>query len=307
MRKDQAARFLTTKNMRHRCAGMLCPTIGRLCRAENKHPSLIAAFLIFLNISTAQAGADLSHFVLTFSETFDSLSVSNAAKNDGARWYTRTVACCMADTTGKAAYLYTGQHGITSPFSVLKEGGLNIRVSRQNNTWVGGLLASVDPSGNGFSQQYGYFEMKAKFPADSLGSWPAFWMLPKPGSVAGEIDIVEAYGVDMTSMHMTLHDWARGTVPAQHVAHVGDLTKDYHTYGLLWTEQRMIFYFDDKEVFATDTPDVMKQPYYVIVDLGLGGGWPTNGAPDPFNMQVQHVKAYKQINSLTDPAAAPSK
>jgi beta-glucanase (GH16 family) len=175
-----------------------------------------------------------------------------------------------------------------------------MQVSLQNQAWVGAGLASVDSDGKGFSQQYGYFEMKAKFPPDAPGSWPAFWMR----SASGEIDIVESYGVDMTYMDITLHDWTSRTVPAQYFAHVGDLTHDYHTYGLLWTEKRMVFYFDGKQVFATPTPEVMKQPYYLIINLGLGGGWPTDHTPKSFDMQVQYVKAYKQ-DSTGGPGLAP--
>ena len=38
----------------------------------------------------------------------------------------------------------------------------------------------------------------------------------------------------------------------------------------------------------------MKQPYYILATLGMGGGWPTDQTPNPCDMQVQYVKAYQR-------------
>jgi hypothetical protein len=36
----------------------------------------------------------------------------------------------------------------------------------------------------------------------------------------------------------------------------------------------------------------MNQPYYPIIDLGLGGGWPTNQTPAQSDMIVQYMRVY---------------
>jgi beta-glucanase (GH16 family) len=203
----------------------------------------------------------------------------------------------MQDGTGIGARLYTGQSGVSSSFLLIQGRGLNIRLSWQNNAWIGGLIASVDSDGKGFSQQFGYFEMKAKFRAKAPGTWPAFWMMPKPGVVGGD-HIVEAYGHDTTHIVITLHDWVHNNIPAHFYPHLGDLTDVYHAYGLPWTEQTI---FDDAKSFRRRQPDVLKQPYYLLVDFGVGGGWPTDRTPNPSDMQVQYVNQYTALPSPPRP------
>jgi beta-glucanase (GH16 family) len=60
----------------------------------------------------------------------------------------------------------------------------------------------------------------------------------------------------------------------------------------------LTFYFDGAQMGSTPTPAVMKQPYFILVDLGMGGGWPTDQTPNPSDMQVQYVKAYQNKSSL---------
>jgi hypothetical protein len=36
----------------------------------------------------------------------------------------------------------------------------------------------------------------------------------------------------------------------------------------------------------------MKQPYYLLVDLGIGSGWPTENTPHTNDLQIQYIRAY---------------
>ena len=57
----------------------------------------------------------------------------------------------------------------------------------------------------------------------------------------------------------------------------------------------MIVYFDGKPINSAETPHVAKQPYYLLMDMGLGGGWPTDKTPEQNVMQVEYVRVYKQM------------
>lgn len=246
---------------------------------------------------------------LTFDEEFASLSVSDT-DGAGTRWYTHTVQCCLSDTSAPSTPTFMA--GITAPegqnpYALVphrdpKNQGsgkqdLRIRLQKTNGAWYSGVLATVDGKGNGFAQQYGYFEVKARFPAGE-GTWPAFWLLNSAAlaehAPAGEIDVVESYMFAPTSINTTLHDW---TPPARELAHhlsshVADLAEGFHTFGMLWTASTMRFFCDGEELYTVPTPAIMHQPYYPIIDLGLGGGWPTDKTPQQSDMLVEYVRVY---------------
>jgi beta-glucanase (GH16 family) len=70
----------------------------------------------------------------------------------------------------------------------------------------------------------------------------------------------------------------------------------WHTYGMLWTKQAITIYMDGAQLFTMATPAVAQQPMYILLDYGLGGGWPTNQTPNPSYMYVQYVRAWKAPN-----------
>jgi hypothetical protein len=246
-----------------------------------------------MQVSSVPAG-----YHLTFDDEFSSLSISDL-DGAGTRWYTHTVQCCLSDTS--APKTPTHMAGITdgegkNPYSLVPGGGLNIRLQKHLGEWYSGVLATVDGKGNGFSQQYGYFEMKARFPPEH-GTWPAFWLLNAAAlskhAPAGEIDVVESFMFAPRYINITLHDWTPPPTELGHqLAKVGVLSEGFHTFGMLWTAETMKFYCDGELLYTIATPAIMHQPYYPIVDLGLGGGWPTKEMPDHADMQVKYVRVY---------------
>jgi beta-glucanase (GH16 family) len=159
--------------------------------------------------------------------------------------------------------------------------------------YTSGMVCSFDS----FAQEYGYFEIRAKFPAGK-GLWPAFWLLPADKSWPPEIDILEILGHDMNSVYMTNHwgkDWKDHKSKGDKF--VGpDFSSDFHTFALEWTPQELIWYVDGVERFRTREA-VPRGPMYVIANLAVGGDWPGN--PDastrfPGVMEVDYIRVYKR-------------
>ncbi len=229
----------------------------------------------------------LDDYVMTFHDDFDDLSVS--ASGPGTRWFTAS-----KENFGDARFV---EPKAGFPFTVDK-GILRIEAAKKDSGWCSGILASVDPKGRGFSQKYGYFEMRAKFPA-SLGMWPAFWLLGQPSLTDKartniEIDVVEHYGVMPNAICSTMHLWpanGKHTGQGDFVTAPG-LTEGFHDYGVLVEEDLVTWYFDGAAVQKQTTPEEAKVPLYMIVNLAMGGGWPIDKAISPSYMYVDYVRAY---------------
>ncbi len=253
----------------------------------------VATFTVDADAPLPLLGApslDLTGFDLTFAEEFDGpLDVS--AWGPGTRWIAHTP---YSGDFGDARFA-DPQPGF--PFTI-EDGVLRIEASKRDDTWHSGLLCSVDPQGQGFSQQYGYFEARARFP-EGKGTWPAFWLLGVAQLVDRsldqiEIDVVEQYGEHPNALHTTVHQWlADGRHEAEGRAFiVPGMAEESHTYGVLVTESTITFYFDGVELWARPTPEEAKAPLYLLVNLALGGGWSIEETPDPSIMLVDYVRAY---------------
>jgi len=241
---------------------------------------------------TAAQPLDLSGYKLTFDESFKSLDIS--AYGPGSAWIAHTP---WNGDFGDAAF---GNPGPDGPFSLNAQGLAITATQRADGKWVSGLICSVDKDGpgqHGFSQQYGYFEMKAILPSGP-GTWPAFWLIGTDKSKSSsEIDVIEYYGSFPKYYHSTEHVWEGGenTLLRTKMIEVpdGSLSSGYNEFGVLITPQTTSFYLNRHEYWETPTPPEYRQPMYILANLALGGGWPIAGLTSPQVMQIAYIKVYQ--------------
>ena len=249
---------------------------------------------------------DLTGYHVTFNEEFDDLSVSawGPAGPGGTRWIAHTP---WHGDFGDARFT-DPRPGF--PFTV-EDGVLRIEARRDDGRWRSGLLSAVDPNGNGFKQQYGYFECRAKFPKGP-GTWPAFWLMGLkslkglPGNtgprVNPEVDVVEHYGHWPWRYHYVLHQWGRDGAPSKHEGKrfvIFGMEEAFHTYGVMIDERVIMLYFDGVELHREETPECVKTPLFPLVNLALGPGWPTDRTPNPSCMLVDYVKVWQKDTRRT--------
>lgn len=161
---------------------------------------------------------------------------------------------------------------------------------------------------------YGRFEIRAKLPEGGKGVWPAIWMLPegeKYGgwAASGEIDIMEQVGHERDTVHGTLH-YGGGWPKNLHTGEPfklksGNFGDDFHVFALEWEKGAMRWYVDG-ELYQTQTkwsstggefPAPFDQPFYMVLNLAVGGQWPGAPAADtkfPQKLLIDYVRVYQK-------------
>ena len=249
-------------------------------------------FACGLNFSLAgenSEGVDISKFEMTFSEEFDNLDVS--AWGPATKWIAHTP--WMGDF-GAAAF---SNPGTEFPFTV-RDGILRIEARKgTNGRWRSGLLASVDKQGRGFSQQDGYFEMRAKFPRGPA-VWPGFWLVGIDRSQhTAEVDIVEHYGSRSDGYTSTVHTWFRNGkhhVDWKRISVSESLSVDFHNYSALLERDWITIYFDGREVMRSSRPKEHHQPMMILLNLALTDKNVEAMPEGSVYMYVDYVRAYRR-------------
>ncbi|MFJ8857818.1 ricin-type beta-trefoil lectin domain protein [Streptomyces sp. NPDC102451] len=158
-----------------------------------------------------------------------------------------------------------------------------------------------------FTTTYGRVEARMKIPRGQ-GIWPAFWMLGNDiGQVgwpnSGEIDIMENVGFEPGTVHGTLHGpgySGSGGIGAGYSLPGGQAFADaFHTFAVDWSPNSITWTVDGT-VYQRRTPAdlggkqwVFDKPFFVILNLAVGGYWP--GDPDastsfPQQLLVDYVR-----------------
>lgn len=157
--------------------------------------------------------------------------------------------------------------------------------------YTSGMISSR----NGFTQAYGYFEIRAKLPAGQ-GLWPAFWLL-RPGQWPPEIDVMEYLGSRPGGIELHAHWSEDGTHRSSgcRVA-LADATTRFHRYGVLWQPDALTWYIDRRPVAWIAAKPGMDQPMYLLANLGVGGTWggpPDETTPFPATYAIDTITAWR--------------
>ncbi len=168
-----------------------------------------------------------------------------------------------------------------------------------------------------FAQAYGKFEARIKLPYGQ-GIWPAFWMLGSNVDEkdvgwprCGEIDIMENIGKEPSIIHGSLH--GPGYSGATPLTGTYTLPKqkrfsdDFHTFAVEWEANAIRFYVD-AQLYQTKTPNaaptggrwVFDHPFFIILNLAVGGNFPGNVDSTtrfPQVMMVDYVRVYTNSNN----------
>ena len=168
---------------------------------------------------------------------------------------------------------------------------------------------------------YCKIEVRAKLPSGK-GTWPAIWMLPTDMAygdwpASGEIDIMEHVGYDPDVIVQSIHTKNRhGGNPISDRVTVPGVREEFHTYGVEWLPDRVIFSIDGEQTYVYAKPQTAEgerasdawpfdQRMYLLINLAFGGTWGGNMGIDekclPARLEVDYVRVYQspEIMALT--------
>jgi len=158
---------------------------------------------------------------------------------------------------------------------------------------------------------YGKIEIKAKNPSGK-GTWPAIWMLPTENEYggwprSGEIDIMEHVGYEPDKIHGTVHTLSYNHMHGTQKGgekRILDSESAFHTYSIIWTEDKIDFLIDDEVYFSfeNDNSDSdawpFDQKFHLVMNIAVGGNWGGKMGIDeniwPQKMEVDYVRVYQK-------------
>ena len=166
---------------------------------------------------------------------------------------------------------------------------------------------------------YGRFEVRAKVP-NGQGYLPAFWLMANDENVygqwprCGEIDCMEVMGQDTNKLYGTIH-YGNPHAESQGTYTIKDgkesFSDGFHTFTCDWEPGKITWYVDgikyhEESNWHSTTegqgtltyPAPFDQPFYIILNLAVGGSWvgnpneKTNFDNNPF--VVDYVRVYQK-------------
>jgi hypothetical protein len=199
-----------------------------------------------------------------------------------------------------------------------QQDGLLHLVARQDSSIIDGAMrpmssASIITKGKA-AWLYGYVEVRAKVPyMAGIGTWPAIWMMPRDDFFggwprSGEIDIMEYVASDYRYVHFSQHSYKYTNVDGANLhkttkAYCPTAYTEFHTYGLQWTPETMIWYLDGVQKFKVNNVERLwsswpfNKPFYLLLNLAMGGwGGSTNTQllrDNPQDYQIDYVRVFQ--------------
>jgi beta-glucanase (GH16 family) len=252
--------------------------------------------------------APLQYWTCVFADDF------NGSSLDPAKW-TPIKTAQNGISSGPACY-------VDSPANIAVGGGSLTLTARRENA----PFTCASPHGNfstqytsgqvatygRFSQTYGRFAVRAKFPASTVaGLQSTLWLWPQNPTAygaVGEVDFAEWYSLYPDRVIPYIH-YGYGTattnlltgvnVPSNNECFV-DNTADFHEYAVEWTPSTFTVSYDGRtclvDNYQPDGVNPFRQPYFIALSQALGVG--TNAfdpatTPLPATTTIDWVRAWK--------------
>jgi len=250
--------------------------------------------------------AEGGHYACTFRDDFDGTAL------DRSRWMVQETSFsgmlggsmgCYVDNE-RTVRVDSGLLHLTS--TILPEPFL---CRSPYGSWMTDSEVSTVATRSRFTQTYGRFEARLRFPAESgiPGSHSAFWLYPQehaygrwPGS--GEVDIAEWFSARPANVYPSVHYAGENVLQSSgYNCPMPTASTQFHTYAVEWTPSVMRFLYDGRLCFShswtptgMSAPQPFDKPFYVVLTQVWGAAWNTrtDAMPARSTLTVDWVKAW---------------
>lgn len=233
------------------------PTEGELSKFVD--PSTIS------NIKPFLPSVNTDKWKLTFSDEFNAF--------DSDKWNKSNSVTCRAARTNIGIDKWFWKPENVS----YKNGNMVLKSSKfdSNTLYCGSIL-----SNNLFEFKYGYIETSIEIAETIFGTHTAFWLqgdnmgnIDGTGNDGAEIDVFESAWVDEYTKSVVHIDGYGSTKKANTKRYdTPDIHSGYHTYGLLWDEDKLEIYYDGKFMVRYDGIWVPKVKEFLWLSTGASFG-----------------------------------
>ena len=168
---------------------------------------------------------------------------------------------------------------------------LNKKETRGGQAWTSASLWTKR------AFKYGYFECRYRYGA-ATGLNNSFWLMTQGGTAHTpgrfELDINEGHFPD--SVNMNIHNWSgqHWAKSMEWKAKGHDLSQEFHVYGFEWSEQSLVWFFDNREI-RRETNAICHGAAPVLLSSAImKWAGPVTDQIDGTAMEVDYVRAYQR-------------
>ncbi len=234
------------------------------------------------------------------------------------------------DPTAQLAFSMGKTGADAPPASTITISDISLSSDAPAGTVVTGYTSGRINTQNKQTFTYGLFEVRAKVP-EGQGYLPAFWLMANDENAygqwprCGEIDCMEVMGQDTQKLYGTIHYGnphaeSQGTYV---LSGADSFSSDFHTFSCEWLPGEIRWYVDgnlyhsEQDWYSTTEgqgtltyPAPFDQPFYIILNLAVGGSWvgnpDENTSFDNNPYVVDYVRVY-QKDSYDEDVTRPEK
>jgi beta-glucanase (GH16 family) len=166
---------------------------------------------------------------------------------------------------------------------------LNRKETRGGQDWTSGSMWTAR------TFQYGYFEARYRF-GGATGLNNSFWIMTRlPRDAAGRFEIDICEGHVPNEVNMNVHNWSgeHWSKSQTWAAEGADLAREFHVYGLEWTEKALVWYFDGKAIRRLEHA-ICRGPAHVWFSSAvMKWAGPVTDAIHGTSMDIDYVRVYR--------------